>query len=207
MQILILLIEIIAWIFALTYIQSQDFIENFWSNLASACVIAIFFGIFINQFTTIAKKPNLKMTIRQRGKCTNKIIFNLRDDGNYETSYRLAIQNSGNKVLKPQEGYWHYYLPGAIKTEIINNEDGKFLTMDEGHYRDYITLPIYPKSFLDINMEHRHIVPKERKDNFKAYYFFETDYGFFPSTVKMDPNSSEVEYEKMGEMEVEFVDK
>lgn len=183
--------------------QPRDFTVSFWSNFLSSAIVVILFGTFIDQFTELTKKPLLKMVVKQEKVYSDKITFTKAKDGNYEASFRIAINNYGSKMLKPGEGYWHFYLPGVSEVS-PDKEAGRFLSSDKDHLRELINLPLFPKSFLDIGPEFRIKVIKDNVNSFKAYYFFETNYGYFPRTVVLDSKSGLVEYKKMTEIEVKF---
>lgn len=178
--VLILLMSFGAFIVSRKY---GSFFESFLSNLLSSGIIAIVFGIFIFQFTELTKKPVLSMVIKQGGVYSKEIKLTKLQDGNYETNFRIAIQNSGNKMLKPGEGYWHFYVPGSS---------------DRQRARDLINLPIFQKSFLDIDVqEFKFKILKEHLDKFKVYYFFETSYGYFPNTTILDQQTGVVKFENI----------
>lgn len=125
------------------------------------------------------------------------------DNGDYEASFRLSIKNSGNKTFKANEGYWHVYFENSNEISYIGGAESFTTYGEKTHQRDIINLPIYPGSFLDIGPEYKYIFKKvgEGPGNLNPKpirYFFETDYGYFPKSVKMDPKTGAVLYNNMG---------
>jgi len=111
------------------------------------------------------------MVIKQGKFYQDKIIIKLRADGDFETSFRIAIKNDGNATLKADGGYWHLYFPIASKI-VPDGKAKKFITSDLEHIRNPIDLPIFHKSFLSIGPEFKVLIKKEQVNNFKVYYFF-----------------------------------
>ncbi len=203
MRKILLSIVSILLIIVIVEFQSCSFISTFWSNLLSSATITILFGIFIDQFTELTKKPSLRMVIKQGRSYSDRIVLTCREDGNYETSFRIAIRNDGNKMLKPAEGYWHFYLPNAQDVK-PDGEAAKFVSSDNDHIRNCIDLPIFPKSFLDVGPEFKITIPKADVETFKVYYFFETNYGYFPKTISMDQNTGLIEFNRMTKIPIKY---
>ena len=142
------------------------------------------------------------MVIKQGTFYSDTIKWERAVDGQYETSFRIAIKNIGNKMLKPEEGYWHLYFPGAIEINHIGDAD-RFTSPDKEHIRDLIRLPIFPNSFLDIGPEFKMKTPNIA--TFPIHYFFATEYRNFPKSVRMNQETGEVPYNTMGTFPVEVV--
>lgn len=150
------------------------------------------------------RKPKLRMVVKHDRLYQNTIKVSRRDDGDFETSFRVAIKNDGNGILKQGEGYWHLYFPSVSKV-VSDSESKQFISPDLEHIRGLISLPVFQKSFLDIGPEFKFLVRKELIDNFKIYYFFETNYGYFPRTAKINSETAEVLYEDMSSIPIEIV--
>ena len=51
------------------------------------------------------------MTFLQNGFEVSEIKTMKRDDGKYEFSVKIYVENYGNKWLNKEEGYWHIFFP------------------------------------------------------------------------------------------------
>lgn len=110
----------------------------------------------------------------------------------------MAIKNVGNQAFKASEGYWHVYFPNVGAME---SSDGAaaFLALGEtNHLRDLINLPIYSKAFLDFGPEYKFLVKKDIQGKVFVNYFFSTNYGYFPKTVKLNEKTGIVAFSDMG---------
>jgi hypothetical protein len=193
----------IIWQF-INFITQKDFLIAFWSSIFSAGVIAVIAAIIVNYFTPLFKYPELILVVKQKGFYNDKIEISQRPDGNYEASFRLAIKNIGNQTFKPNEGYWHVYFPNAEKMESLNGSDGFIAQGENNHLRDLINFPVYPKSFLDFGPEYKLVILKDAIRKTSVHYFFETNYGYFPKSVKLDQKTGAVAFSDMGYIELEW---
>lgn len=182
------------------FVFQTDFQIAFWSNLLSDAGFAIILAILIKCFTSVFNHPELTMVVKQKGEYGDQIKIEKRKDGDYEASFMLAIKNRGNETFKANEGFWHLYFPNAEKIEILDGAN-TIASGETNHLRDLINLPIYPKSFLDFGPEHRMIIKKELFEKISVHYFFSTNYGYFPKTVKLDQKTAFVPFSTMGKIE------
>jgi hypothetical protein len=65
-------------------------------------------------------------------------------------------------------------------------------------------LPVYPKSFLDFGPEYKFLIKKDAMEKASVRYFFETDYGYFPKSVKLNQKTGAVAFSDMGSIELEW---
>ena len=175
---------------------AHGFQDSFWPNFWADLIIAIIFGTLISEYTSLTKTPKLRMSIKQEGLCARNIKFSLNENGEYDASFNLAAHNSGNKMLKSQEGYWHIYFSNGVQVQMSGSETYELI--DGNHVRNIILLPIYPNSFLDIGPQFK--IRVKSLENFSVHYFFSTEYGYFPGTVRMNQETARVEYETMGKI-------
>lgn len=187
-----------------SFIMQKDFLIAFWSSIFSAGVIAVLAAWFVNIFTPLFKYPELTLVVKQEGFYNDKIKVSQRPDGDYEASFSLAIKNIGSQTFKPKEGYWHVYFPNAEKIETLNQSVGFVAQGEKSHLRDLINLPVYPKSFLDFGPEYKFLIKKSSLEKVGVYYFFETDYGYFPKTVKLNQKTGAVAFWDMGSIKLEW---
>lgn len=188
---LISLVEIV-----IHFLISTDFLVAFLSGM----LVFIFSAMWVNHVTGVFKKPTLKMTVKQISFYRDSILLTKKEDGNYEASFSLAIKNNGNKPIKQGEGYWHVYIPNENNPLRVLGEDN--------HIRDTIKYTCYPGNFLDIS-DAQYIFPIKKEDLDKVLktgipYFFETDYGYFPDTIKIDQKTGAIFFKDMGSISVEL---
>lgn len=188
----------------LNFITQKDFLIAFWSSIFSTGVIAVIVAICVTYFTPLFKYPKLILVVKQEGSYNDKIKIAQKPDGDYEASFRLAIKNIGSQTFKPNEGYWHVYFPNVEKIECLNGA-GAFIAQGENnHLRDLIKLPVYPKSFLDFGPEYKFLIKKDVMGKPSIHYFFETDYGYFPKSVKLNQQTGAVAFSDMESIELEW---
>jgi hypothetical protein len=183
-----------------------SFAANFLADLAIVVLVTVIAKDFYNLI--LKPKPKLSFVVKQGPFYSDTIKLSRKEDGNYETSFNLVIKNSGNATLKSNEGYWHVFTPNADKLQYFNGAEGFAAAMEETHQRNSITSQIYPHSFLEVGLEYKYsFIKKEGEKNFKPqplYYFFQTDYGNFPSTAKIDKKDGKVLYKDMGVIHFEL---
>ncbi len=160
--------------------MGHDFQVSFWSSI----VVSALVGLVVYQYTDVFKSPNLSFVVKQNGFYRNTILLTA-DGENYKARFQFAIKNNGNKPLKSGEGYWHLYVQTDSPTQFSAPEE-------ENHNRGIISGTIYPNSFLDINLVYELIIKKEDVRKREIPYFFSTDYGQYPKTAKLDPESGKV---------------
>lgn len=177
------------------FLTQEDFLISFWSNFLSDILIALIVAFIINKFTDLFRKPNLKFVVKQGGIYKDKITISKNSEGDYEAvGVVFAIKNSGNQIIKAGEGYWHTY----IKSEISN-----FSAAGESHHqRDVLRYNVYPQSFTDLEVSYNFLIKKEEEIR-SIPYFFQTDYGMFPKTMKMNQTNGTVILNKMGQLQFE----
>ncbi|TAM40452.1 hypothetical protein EPN54_02645 [bacterium] len=190
----------------LSLMPQNDFKIAFWANVYSSLLITVMVAIFINYFTPLFKHPELIIVVKQNSFYSNKIKITQKPDGNYEASFRLAIKNIGSKTFRANGGYWHVYFPSAEKIETLNGAGGFIAQGENNHLRDLINLPVYPKSFLDFGPEYKLLIKKDALRKTSIRYFFETDYGYFPNSVRLDQKTGAVLFSDMGSIEFEQPD-
>lgn len=178
------------------FLIQKDFQVSFWSNLLADVVLTFVIVVLIRRFTSFFKSPKLKFVIKQEGFYRDKILLSKKADGDYEASFILAIRNDGNQMIKANEGYWHTYI--STTENILVSAVG-----EKNHQRDLIKFPVYAKSFLDLEIEYNFRLKKENLIGNKIPYFFSTDYGYFPKTVKMDPKTGKILFKHMAYLEFE----
>lgn len=184
------------------FLLSREFQTSFWSGVLSALVVSVLIGFIVRHYTNIFKSPKLTLVVKQGAFYSNKVILSERPNGDYEASFRLSIKNNGSQTFKPGEGYWHVYFPNASGVE---NLEGSEMFSDPGqktHLRDLIGLPIYQGSFTDFGPEYKLLIKRENVAQSGIRFFFETNYGYFPDDVKLNPETGAVLYEEMGLIEV-----
>jgi len=189
----------------LQFIGQPDFQIAFWSSIFSTGIIALITALYVNFFTPLFKTPELSLVVKQDGVYVNKIKISKREDGDYETSFRLAIKNGGNKTFKANHGYWHLYFPVTEKIEGFGDASPLVVPGENGHLRDVINLSVYPKSFLDFGPEYKLLIKKERIGSVSIRYFFETDYGYFPKTINLNQKTGLVLFTDMGLIELDLL--
>ncbi len=176
-----------------------DFAISFWSSFLSSLVVAGLTALIVYLFTDIFKSPELKIVVKQNGFYRDTVLLTRKKNDTYEAVFHLAIKNEGNQSLKKDQGYWHVY---------VNTLDqGSISALGEtNHQRDMITYPVYPKSFLDLNVEYRVSLKSDQIKDFKIPYFLATEYGYFPSTVKMDQRTGAILFKDMGSIGIEIAE-
>lgn len=185
---------------ALEFMGQMSFQEAFWSNLLAGLVIALFATFWINRATDLFKKPKLKFVVKQDGCYRDTILLSKGEDGDFEASFRLAIKNEGNQTLRAREGYWHTYI---LETEVRS----PFSVLGESnHQRGLIEDAIYPQSFTDFGHEWRFKIPEDKLDSAYIPYFFATDYGYFPSMVRLDQGTGKILFSDMGKIGYTLLD-
>lgn len=177
------------------FLTQQDFAVSFWSNLLSTVLVSVVAALVVNRFTNIFKQPKLSLVVKQGGLYRNSVIVGKRADNKYEASFSLAINNTGNKAIETNEGSWHVYFPNASSTHMTGDDYSSI--GEPNHHRDYIRYPIFPKSFFDLGVEYKILIEEPNLTTIKIRYFFETIYGYFPSTVKLNPETGFVLFEDM----------
>lgn len=188
----------------LQFLSARDFLVAFISNSISGLLVLLLGAILTYQFTLLFKKPKLSMVVKQGKEYSDSVLLTEDGSGNYEASFRLAIKNSGRGTLGINEGYWHAYFPNPEKIESDEHSQLLLASYEPSHSRDLITAPIYPDSFLDIGPEYKVQIKKENYSKAQLRYFFETTYGFFPSTVKRDQRTGLVPHDSMGEIKLKL---
>lgn len=177
--------------YIISIFYSIDFWTNFLSSLISSALIALISFYIINTFTPLFNRPDLKMIVKQDGIYRDTILLSENKNGDYEATFHFAIKNMGNKSIKSGEGYWHTY----IKDENSSSPFGAF--GEKNHQRGSINGSIYPGSFFDLGVAWNFIIKKEDLPNAEVPYFFSTDYGYFPSIIKLDKTTGEVNKKDM----------
>lgn len=180
---------IIIW----NFFTAHDFLVSFVSSIL-VTVLITFFAYFN---TTIFDKPKLTLVVKQNNVYRDKIL--LTDDlkGNYVASFQFAIKNSGRKTFNKEEGYWHIWLRDSTGTAYDAPKE-------KNHKRDLINYPIYPDSFLDLNFLYNLKIKKEDLLKEEIPYFFQTDYGNFPSYAKPDSKTGQIFSNKVGLLKFEI---
>lgn len=185
------------------FISQNDFQVSFLSSLLSGITLSALVGLITYQFTNIFKRPKLSIVVKQGPFYRDEVIFTKRDDGDYEASFYLSIKNQGTQTVMPQEGYWHIYFPNALDVKPLEGPNLFSAQLEKSHLRDIINMPIFPSSFLDFGPEYKVHIPKDNKD-WDIRYFFETNYGYFPKSVKLNQKDGSVQYKDMGKINVIF---
>jgi hypothetical protein len=153
-------------------------------------------GFVIYQYTSIFKSPKLNFVVKQNGFYRDTIL--LSEEGeNYKARFQFAIKNTGNKALKAGEGYWHLFIHTNSPTIFSAPEE-------QNHNRGFITGTVYEGSFFDIDLIYELNLKKEDLTRAEISYFFSTDYGQYPKTAKLDPNSGKVLYKNMSYIRFEL---
>lgn len=184
------------------FFASRDFQISFWSSIISSIVVSAIIGLVVYHFTTLFKTPKLTFVVKQGQFYSNKVVLLESANGDYEASFRLSVKNYGSEAFKSGEGYWHVYFPNASG---VTNTGGTEVFQDSGqrtHFRDLINLPIYPDSFTDLGPEYKIYIKRENISKSGIRFFFQTNYGYFPKSVKIDSDTGAVKYEDMGYIEV-----
>jgi hypothetical protein len=176
----------------------SSFQEAFWSNLLAGLIIAFMASLWINRATDFFKKPNLRLVVKQNGYYRDSILLSKRADGDYEASFRLAMRNDGNHTLRAGEGYWNTFI---LETE---GKSPFSVLGEENHQRDLIRDAVYPQSFTDLGHEWKFKIQKEKLRDAEVPFFFSTDYGYFPQSVKMDSQTGKVQFLHMGKIGYEL---
>jgi hypothetical protein len=179
------------------FLLSHDFQISFWSSILSGLIVSGIIGFIVYQYTNIFKLPELGFVVKQNGFYRNKILLTKNIKGGYEASFQFAIKNSGNKTIEPGEGYWHLYLDTT--SNIVFSDPG-----EPNHKRDIIQAPIYPDSFFDLNLVYKLDIKKEDLDKKKIPYFFQTIYGNYPKSVKMNSDTGQVLFKDMNFIQYEL---
>lgn len=202
MKLFLSLTAIFGTLLSVHFFTDVAFKISFWPNLLADLIVAIVFGLLLDQLTDLTKRLRLVMVIKQGPFYSDVIKWTKASDGNYETSFRIAIKNIGNKMMKPGEGYWHLYFPDVSEMSHFGGAE-KFTSPDKEHLRELINLPIFPSSFLDVGPEFKMKIDNPVK--FRSYYFFSTKYGYFPKTVRMDQKTGEISYNTMNSFPIQIV--
>ncbi|MBP6858309.1 MAG: hypothetical protein KBC33_00540 [Candidatus Pacebacteria bacterium] len=182
----------------LQFLTRDSFWEAFSSNLLAGLVVAFLVALWINRTTDLFKRPKLTLVVKQNGHYREKILLSNRLDGDFEASFYFAIRNDGNQVLRPFQGYWHTYIH---ETEGRNQFS---VSGEDNHQRGIISDAVYPSSYTDFGTEWKFKIPKDKLNSVDVPYFFATDYGYFPSSVKMDQGTGQIPYSTMGKVGYEL---
>ena len=89
----------------------------------------------------------------------------------------LSFGNS-NDITAVSEGYWHVLFPN-IEIPIPTSVS----LIDEGHFSNLTTDPVFPGRSTNLNIELKGLITKEEGKEYKLYYFFSTAYGMYPSSL------------------------
>lgn len=176
----------------------SGFQEAFWSNLLAGLLLAFVASIWINRATDFFKKPQLRLVVKQNGYYRDTILLSKRDDGDYEASFRLAIRNDGNQTLQARQGYWQTFI---LETE---GRSPFSVLGEENHQRGLIEDAVYPKSFTDFGHEWKFKIKKDNLKSADVPFFFSTDYGYFPKSVRVEPRTGKVLFAHMGSVGYEL---
>ncbi len=183
----------------------NDFWDSFLANFLADLSVLLLISLLVKPFykNIIKAKPKLKFIIKQGPFYSGVVKLQKKENGDHEAIFRFAIKNLGEATFKPNEGYWHVYFPDADMVESIKGANGFESAMEPTHHRNIIDLPIHSGSVLDIGPEYRYIFKKESQGEKELkpksiYYWFETDYGNFPSSAKVNSKDGSVNYKDMG---------
>jgi len=185
------------------FILQRDFLISFWSSIFSTVFISLVVALMVNYYTPLFKYPKLILVVKQEGFYRDSIKISERADGDYEAQFTLAIKNRGNQTLRPNEGYWHVYFPDA-KAEAQKGAESFLAIKEDNHFRDLIRLPIYPKSFVDFGPEYKLLIKKDNINKARIRFFFATNYGYFPKSVKINQKTGAVAFSDMGSIQFDW---
>jgi hypothetical protein len=195
----------IQWLISLGgFISQKDFVISFWSSVLSTALVTVLIWLYLKIFTRLFRYPKLTLVIKQDGIYSQKIKITKTSNGDYEASFRLAIKNDGKETFESNKGYWHLFFLNAEKMETLKGADVFLVQGETNHLRDIISFPIYPKSFLDFGPEIKFQIKKQSQETVFAHYFFATDFGYFPKSISLNQESGQVEFSKMGLLELEW---
>ena len=176
---------------AVNFLSSHDFQISFWSSIFSGLIVSGVIGFIVYQYTNVFKSPELSFVAKQDGFYRNTILLTKNVSGNYEANFQFAIKNSGSKTIEAGKGYWHLYVETTSST--IFSDPGA-----PDHKRDIIQFPIYPNFFLDLPFIYKLDIKKEDVNKKEIPYFFQTIYGNYPDTVRMDLDTGKILFKDMG---------
>jgi len=179
------------------FVLEHDFLVAFWSSILSGLIVSLLIGFIVYQYTNIFKSPKLSFVVKQNGFYRDTILLSEGRQGNYEATFQFAIKNSGNQTINAGEGYWHLYIKTDSPT--IFSAPG-----EQNHNRDLIQSQVYPGAYLDINFFYKLVVKKDDIGKAEIPYFFQTAYGNYPKTVKIDPKTGNVPWEDMDYIKFEL---
>lgn len=183
----------------LAFFGQSEFQMAFWSALLSSLIISLAAAVWLNRATDLLRKPRLRLVVKQDGFYRDSVLLSKRSDGDYEASFHLAIRNDGNQTLRPGQGYWHTYI---LETE---GKSPFSVAGEKNHQRDLIKDSIYSNSFTDIGHEWKFLIKKDKLKGSEIPYFFATDYGNFPKTVRMDSKTGIIPFKYMNQIGYQIV--
>lgn len=185
------------------FIDFNIFWTSFLSNFFAGFLVALLFAWVFYLYSDILKKPKLKMKVKQNSQFLQDYIdaSQIYSSNDFECKFKLSISNNGGKALKGGEGYWHIFFDGPCEIKI---EGDDVQQESPNHYRFLIKYPIFANNFLDINSN---FVIKFKEEDFnkvKVYYFFSTQYGYFPNSTHLDKVTGHIKFNTMSEIKIKL---
>ncbi|WP_193172999.1 hypothetical protein [Nisaea nitritireducens] len=186
------------------FVFSKEFQISLWSAIFSSVIVSVFIALIVNYYTNFFKSPDITMLVKQGDEYSDKLMFVEAPNGKYEATFKFSIRNKGTQVLKPEEGYWHIYLPSGWRIN-VDEEKGVPSYIDPGapnHLRELIRLPVYPNSFTDLGEYFTFSIEKVHFNSPEIHFFFETNYGFFPDRIKRDRKTGLIKFDDFGKIKI-----
>src|SRR3989344_4878159 len=171
----------------------KDFLlgHDFLVSIVSSLLVSALIGAVVYQYTNLFKVPELSIVVKQDGFYRDMVLLSNGDNENYTAKFQFAVKNNGRKALKKEEGYWHIYAQTEAPTKL--DAPG-----ENNHKRGLFEYPVYSGSFLDLDLVLNLNIKKAALGNYKINYFFETDYGYYPNGIVVDPKTGGVPVKDMG---------
>lgn len=161
---------------------------NVFEGFVAGSIIALMFSYFLPRELARFKKPKDVSFYFRGGDRGTELRLTKIEGGGWQGTLRLRIQNDGRSVLKPY--YWKLIFPAEINPEFVpipnieRTEDGKWLWTG-----GVILDPIFPDSSFTFPYQLK--VKVSRPGEWFIHYFFNTEFGRFPSTAKFFEKDTE----------------
>jgi hypothetical protein len=168
----------------------------FYSALASGFVISGVIGLLLPSYLLYLKRPKkLEFLFTESGRKEND--FRINNQASAEYKFHLSFKNSSKGAYFKEVVYWHLFIPRCLGANVVSVEDVNKMPIrrDAGegyeHFSGSVDYAIYPDLVrmlgyqFEVRLPHGD-EPGEKLDSFVLYYYFGTEFGLYPNSVKID---------------------